>query len=79
MTSGLYFSSRKRNPYINGLSICCLNRQTKLIRSENNSLGNNMKKHRDAAVPGLSPHVNGSIDLINSLGIRDLFLSKDRV
>lgn len=76
MTFRLYFASRKRNPYINGLSICCPNRQMKLIRSENNSLGNNMKKRRDA---GLSAHVNGSIDLINGLGTRDLFLSKDRV
>lgn len=44
ITSGLYFAFRKRNPYINGLSICCPNRQAKLIRSENNSLENNMKK-----------------------------------
>lgn len=27
--------------------------------------------------PSLSAHVNGSIDLINCLGTRDLFLSKD--
>lgn len=79
MTSGLYFAFRKRNPYINGLSICCPNRQTKLIRSENNSLENNMKKRRKVAVPGLSAHVNSSIDLINCLGTRNLFLSKDRV
>lgn len=57
-------------------AVYLLPEQTDKINTIGHSLGNNMKKRR---VPGLFAHVNGSIDLINCLGTRDLFLSKDRV
>lgn len=66
----------KRNSYIDQLSVC-LNGQTEI--NTNTIPREIIWKSGNANVSLFPAHVNGSIDLINCLGTRNLFLSKDRV